>query len=92
MYAPTGVPIENCTLSTCPISYAQLLYQPNIGGNAFFISIFALALFFQVFAGIRYRTWGYLVGLFCGLVLEIVGYAARIRMHYNPFIQGPFVM
>jgi len=87
-----GFPIESCTLSTCSLLNAQVEYQPSLGGNAFYISIFSLAIVFQVFFGIRYRTWGFLVGLFCGLVLEIVGYAARAQMHFNPFTKGPFVM
>lgn len=87
-----GFPIESCTLSTCSLKNAQVEYQPNLGGNAFLLSIFALSLLFQVFFGIRYRIFGFLVGLFCGLVLEIVGYAARIQMHFNPFPKGPFVM
>lgn len=84
--------VEQCTLSTCPLIYGQVQYQPSIGGNAFYVSVFALALICQIFFGIRYRTWGFMVGLFSGLVLEIVGYAARLQMHYNPFKEGPFIM
>ncbi|KAL5329471.1 hypothetical protein ACEPPN_002985 [Leptodophora sp. 'Broadleaf-Isolate-01'] len=87
-----GFPIESCTLSTCSLLNGQVRYQPNLGGNIFYIAIFSLAIFLQVLFGSWYRTWGYLVGLFCGLVLEIVGYAARVQMHYNPFTKGPFVM
>ncbi|KAG5745670.1 hypothetical protein H9Q72_007158 [Fusarium xylarioides] len=38
--------------------------------------------------GIRHKTWGYLFGMFCGHVLEMVGFAARIRMHFG---QGGFL-
>ncbi|KAH6983542.1 RTA1 like protein-domain-containing protein [Ilyonectria sp. MPI-CAGE-AT-0026] len=50
----------------------------NLGANAFFLAAFTLLLPFQVFFGIRYRTWGFLVGMVCGLILEILGYAARV--------------
>ena len=30
--------------------------------------------------------------MFGGLVLEIVGYVARIMMHSNPFIKSNFLM
>jgi hypothetical protein len=87
-----GFPIEQCTLSTCSLVNGQVQYQPSLGGNGFYIAVFGLALLFQLFFGVHYRTWGFMVGLFCGLVLEIVGYAGRVQMHYNPFIKGPFVM
>ena len=87
-----GFPIESCTLSTCSLKNAQVEYQPNLGGNVFYVTIFSCAIILQVFNGVRYRTWGFMVGMFCGLVLEIVGYVARIQMHFNPFHKGPFVM
>lgn len=87
-----GFSTENCTLSTCPLSYGQVFYQPSLGGNAFYMTVFSLAVFFQLIFGIRYRTWSFFFGMFCGLVLEVVGYAARIQMHFNPFKKGPFVM
>jgi uncharacterized membrane protein len=85
-------PIANCTLSTCSLINAQIYYQPSLGGNAFYISMFSLAIVSQTIFGLWYRTWGFMIGLFFGLVLEIVGYAARVQMHYNPFTKGPFVM
>lgn len=38
------------------------------------------------------RTWGFLGGMFGGLVLEIIGYVGRIQMHSNPFTDSPFLM
>jgi hypothetical protein len=87
-----GFPIENCTLSTCSLINGQVEYQPSLGGNAFYISVFSLAMIFHIFFGLRYKTWGFMIGLFCGLVLEIIGYTARVQMHFNPFTKGPFVM
>lgn len=55
--------------------------NPNLGGNVFFLVCHALLLLPQVYQGIRYKTWGYLFGMFCGHVFEIVGFVARIRMH-----------
>lgn len=36
-----GFPIENCTLSTCSLIHGQVEYQPSLGGNAFYISVFS---------------------------------------------------
>lgn len=74
-----------CTLQTCPLSDAPIPYQPNLGANTFFMSVFAVALAAQIVLGGRYRTWSYLTGMGGGLVLEIAGYAGRIQLHANPF-------
>jgi hypothetical protein len=50
---------------------------------------------FSVFSSLvnfHYRTWGFLVDMVGGIVLEIVVYIGRIQMHYSPFIEGPFLM
>ncbi|OCL07362.1 RTA1-domain-containing protein [Glonium stellatum] len=88
----TSIPNSDCTLSTCSIEQAQLLYDPTLTGNALFLGIFSLCLALQLIAGIYYRTWGYLVGMFCGLILEMVGYVGRVQMHFNPFLSNPFMM
>jgi hypothetical protein len=54
--------------------------------------MFAILLLAHLVLGISYRTWGFLVGMVCGLALEVVGYAARIGMHNNPFDFNTFVM
>ncbi|KAJ5779812.1 hypothetical protein N7457_007532 [Penicillium paradoxum] len=84
-------PSDYCTLDICPITEAYVYYVPSLAGNAFYAAIFALMLAAQLVLGIRYRTWGYLAGLFGGLVLEIIGYAGRIQMHFNPFRFDPFL-
>ncbi|KAI8677535.1 hypothetical protein NCS56_00643700 [Fusarium sp. Ph1] len=62
---------------------------PNLGGNAFFLTCHALLILPQIYYGIRHKTWGFLFGMFCGHVLEIIGYVARIRMH---FLHDEFLM
>ncbi|KAF7563969.1 hypothetical protein G7046_g142 [Stylonectria norvegica] len=56
---------------------------PNLGGNAFYLICHALFLIPQVSLGIRYKTWGFLFGMLSGHVLEILGYTARVRMHFG---------
>jgi hypothetical protein len=82
---------QYCTLDTCPITEAYVYYVPSLAGNAIFVAIFALLLVAQIVLGIRYRTWAYLAGLSGGLVLEVIGYAGRIQMHYNPFRFDPYL-
>ena len=87
--------VENpnlCTTETCPPEMQAIRYVPSLAGNAFFIALYALILILQVAAGIKWRTWSFTGCIFGGLVLEIIGYAARIQMHYNPFSSDPFLM
>jgi len=83
---------ELCTLQTCDLSMASFLYLPTIGGNATFAAIFGICLIWQLYLGIRHKVWGYMVAMVFGLVLEIIGYAARIMLHDSPFSNNDFLM
>ncbi|MCJ1478748.1 hypothetical protein MMC13_007432 [Lambiella insularis] len=83
---------DACTLSTCPLSMAHLTYRPTLPGNALFAGLFGLCLGAQILLSVRYRIWGFLGGMFGGIVLEVIGYIGRILMYSNPFIQSNFLM
>ena len=70
----------------------QIGYLPTLAGNAFFAAVFGLCLLVQIFLGIRYKTWGFLVGMVGGITLEVVGYVGRIMLHNNPFDNNSFLM
>ena len=89
---PTITSTDQCTLDTCPLSEGDTHYLPNLGGNSFFIAVFALFIPVQLFLGIRHRTWGFLFGTICGLILEIIGYVGRLKIRDNPFIDEWFLM
>lgn len=82
---------DYCTLDLCPMSEAYVFYVPSLAGNALYAAIFGLLLAAQLVLGIRYKTWGFMAGLCGGLILEVIGYAGRIQMHYNPFRFDPFL-
>lgn len=83
---------SNCTLSTCPIDWAYVEYQPSIPANAIFIGVFGLILLLQVIIGVWYRTWSFLIAMSCGLILELIGYAGRLILESNPFNFSGFLM
>ncbi|KAN0122045.1 RTA1 domain containing protein [Hyaloscypha variabilis] len=83
---------QECTLSTCSIIQAQYTYDPSLAGNASLAAFFGLLLLFQLIIGIYYRTIGFTIAMSSGLILEIIGYIGRVQMHFNPFIQQPFMM
>lgn len=74
----------------------------SLGGNTFYAVAYALLLPPQIYFGVKHRTWGFLFAMFCGLVLEVIGYAARIRMSQGEnqfvmlaerhFLKGPSLM
>jgi hypothetical protein len=56
------------------------------------MAFFGVCIFAQVGLGAVYKTWGFAVCMFFGLVLEVVGYVGRIMIHNNPFIFNNFLM
>jgi hypothetical protein len=81
-----------CTIQTCSIECGQVKFLPNLAANSLFTAIFGVLFIAQAVLGVRYRTWGFLVGMLCGLALEIVGYAGRLMLHNNPFDFNNFLM
>jgi hypothetical protein len=86
------IPSEECTLDTCCLAQSSFLYRPDFGGNLFFCIFFGVFIIPQFGLSIWKRTWGFGVGMISGLVLEIVGYAARLILHNNSFDNNGFLM
>jgi RTA1 like protein. len=80
-----------CTLKTCTLDYAMIHYIPTLAGNALFLALFSIAMVLHLVLGVWYRTYSYLIALGCGLLLEIIGYAGRINLHYDPFSFNAFL-
>lgn len=84
---------DDCTPSICSVQVCgQIEYIPNLGGNAFYMAVLIILLLAQLFLCIRYKTWGFLVGMFGGLVLEILGYGGRVWLHNNIFNFNAFLL
>ncbi|EAQ86735.1 hypothetical protein CHGG_07988 [Chaetomium globosum CBS 148.51] len=86
-----------CTSCTCPLElnglhFGVMSYYPSLAGNALFAAIFGLCLLPQIYLGIRHKTWGYLIGMTGGILLELLGYIARILMRDNMFTDSYFIM
>ncbi|KAL1841276.1 hypothetical protein VTJ49DRAFT_7278 [Mycothermus thermophilus] len=86
-----------CTLCTCPLEIdgymvAYMGYVPSLGGNVFFTIVFGIALLFQLYLGLRHRTWGFMIGMGGGLILEVVGYIGRVLMRDAMFEDTYFIM
>lgn len=89
--------LELCTSCTCPLTLegvqlAWVDYYPSLVGNVLFTAIFGLFLIVQIVLGIRYKTTGYMISMIIGLLLEILGYVARILMRSSMFDFSWFLM
>lgn len=58
-------------------------FNYSIAGNSFFAGAFGALIPAQIYLGVRHKTWGFLFGMLAGLVLEVIGYVARIQMAYG---------
>lgn len=84
--------MNSCTLQTCCWQQAYVQYPPDLGASAAYLGIFAAFLFIQFGLGTLYRTWGFWIGMVCGLILEVIGYAGRIMIRSNPFNLNIFLL
>ncbi|KFA71175.1 hypothetical protein S40288_04692 [Stachybotrys chartarum IBT 40288] len=53
----------------------------TLEGNAFFAAAYGVLLPPQIYLGVKYKTWGFLFGMFAGLLLEILAYVGRVQLH-----------
>ncbi|PGH09679.1 hypothetical protein AJ80_07630 [Polytolypa hystricis UAMH7299] len=85
-------PFVNCTEISpkCPAQAHFYGYAPDLGTNLFFTIFFGLATIIHVVAGIRFRTWSFMVFLILGCLNETIGYAGRVIMHYNVWSEAGF--
>ncbi|KAL4996672.1 RTA1 like protein-domain-containing protein [Aspergillus recurvatus] len=82
----------DCTLETCSIEDAYIQYQPTIAGNSVYLALFGALLVAQAVLAPTYRMWGFSGSMITGLVLEVLGYVARILFHDDPFNFDYFLM
>ena len=75
----------SCTLQTCCWQQGIVQYPPNLAASVAYLTIFVLFLLSQFGIGLWYRTWGFFVGMVCGLILEVIGYTGRLLVRQNPF-------
>jgi hypothetical protein len=82
----------DCTLRSCPLVEAGFIYIPSLAPNAIYLSVFLVLLIVHTFHSIRYRTWAISGAMFSGLIFEIIGYHARIRMHTHPTEKNALIL
>lgn len=82
----------NCTLEICCREQGFVHYEPDLPATVAYLAIFALLALIQLGLGIWAKTWGFTVGMVCGLILEVLGYAGRIAIRQDPFNISIFLL
>ncbi|KAI1093324.1 RTA1-domain-containing protein [Rostrohypoxylon terebratum] len=85
-------PHATCTLDLCPLEMSVLQYRPSLASSVAFICVFAVLLLIHSAVGFLWRSWWFLGCMTLGCVTEIIGYAGRIMLFYNPFSFAGFLM
>lgn len=77
-----------------PNSIASLSSTPLLAPNAVFLSIFAglLLLLHAVLAILLWRSYGYAIGMLGGLLLELLGYVAKVELSHNRGNKDAYIM
>lgn len=85
-------PDANCTLDVCSIEHSVYRYRPSLAANVVFIALFALAMAIHIILGMRWKTWWFMWAIITGCAAEIIGYAGRVMLYYNPFKFSAFMI
>jgi hypothetical protein len=75
-----------CTVDTCPLALSYWSYRPNIPINAGFCAAFIIFLAIVLVQGVWTKRFKkYTAMMFVGMVMEVMGYVARIYANSYPF-------
>ncbi|GME96581.1 unnamed protein product [[Candida] boidinii] len=67
-------------------------FIPSLSGNTAYLSIFSLLLALQFALGIYTKQWWFGICYVCGLILEVLGYAARVDGHFDQSNNDLFIL
>ncbi len=74
-------------------SIASLSFTPLLAPNAVFLSIFVTLLVVHAILAIFFwRFYGYAIGMLGGLLLELLGYAAKVKLSRNRGSKDAYIM
>lgn len=72
---------------------AALSFTPLAVPNAVFLAIFCILLLVHlVLATHLYRWYGYMIGMLGGLLLEMLGYIAKVSLSKNRANKSAYIM
>lgn len=72
--------------------FTHFTYDPSLAGNGLYIAILSVCFLAQVVQGVRYRTWDFTAPMLAGILLELMGYTARIFMNKDRSSREAFLL
>ncbi|KAJ4315286.1 hypothetical protein N0V84_008441 [Fusarium piperis] len=91
-YEPPSYATCDKVSDRCPVEASLYGDYFSLGGCIFFVVAHGIALIFQLWFGIKGRTWSYTIWLAIGTLFELIGYAGRAVMANNPWVYNAFVI
>ncbi|KAK2052876.1 hypothetical protein LY76DRAFT_525807 [Colletotrichum caudatum] len=82
----------DCRDDLCPYPGGYTHYSPSVIGSAIFLVAFALLVPLTLYQGFRLKTPLFALILAAGLLLEILGFAGRVRLQDNAASSASFFL
>lgn len=83
----------NETSTEPPNGIGALTFTPFFAGNVILAVIFAMILSVHMALTVRYwRYYGYAFGMLSGLLLEILGCVAKVKLAHNRADKSSYIM
>ncbi|KAL7961600.1 RTA1 domain-containing protein [Trichoderma compactum] len=83
----------NGTSHIPPNGIGALSFTPMLAPNAIFTTVYTILLIIQLVLTVRFwRYYGYAMGMLGGLILELVGYIAKVQLSHNRADKNGYIM
>ncbi|RFU80136.1 hypothetical protein TARUN_2099 [Trichoderma arundinaceum] len=76
-----------------PNGIGALSFTPLLAPNALFVTCFTILLLIQLVLTFRFwRFYGYAIGMLGGLLLELLGYVAKVQLSRSRTNKNAYIM
>ncbi|KAL6910460.1 RTA1 domain-containing protein [Trichoderma evansii] len=83
----------NGTSHIPPNGIGAVSFTPLLAPNAIFVTIFTIIFIIQIILTTRFwRFYGYAIGMLGGLLLELLGYVAKVQLSHNRANKNGYIM
>lgn len=83
----------NSTSQIPPNGIGAVSFTPLLAPNAIFVTSFILIFIIQIILTFRFwRFYGYAIGMLGGLLLELLGYVAKVQLSHNRANKNGYIM
>ncbi|PON27864.1 hypothetical protein TGAM01_v203001 [Trichoderma gamsii] len=83
----------NSTSQIPPNGIGAVSFTPLLAPNALFVTLFTILFTIQIILNIKFwRFYGYATGMLGGLLLEMLGYVAKVQLSHNRANKNGYIM